>query len=276
MTALPKDGVADLERENARLRDELRTAREHQAASAEILRTIGSASGDAEASLHQIAETTKRLFEAFSVSIFVAEGDRWGQVIHDGASSQRVDAEVPVAQLRIGGHSLPGAVFSENRQIHLPDIDNVDPAIAGWPGLRPARAAGARTLCGTPLRLRSQAIGVLIVHRDRLAPFTSDELAQLQSFADQAVIAIENARLFNETSEALERQTATADILKVIASSPSDVQPVFDAIASSSKQLIGGFSATVFRFVDGTVNLAAYTPVNPAADAVLKTSFPRA
>src|ERR1700730_786445 len=94
MTALPKDGVADLERENARLRDELRTARDHQAASAEILRTIGSASGDAEASLHQIAETTKRLFEASSVSIFVAEGDKWGQVIHDGASSQRVDAEL--------------------------------------------------------------------------------------------------------------------------------------------------------------------------------------
>ena len=80
---------------------------------------------------------------------------------------------------------------------------------------------------------------------------------------------------FQRDREALERQTATADILKVIASSPSDVQPVFDAIASSSKRLIGGFSATVFRFVDGIVNLVAYTPVSPAADQVLKASFPR-
>src|SRR4051812_24534996 len=78
-----------------------------------------------------------------------------------------------------------------------------------------------------------------------------------------------------ERDEALERQTATADILKVIASSPDDVQPVFEAIATSSKQLIGGFSATVFRFVDGIVNLTAYTPIGPAADAVLKASFPR-
>ena len=89
------------------------------------------------------------------------------------------------------------------------------------------------------------------------------------------MIAIENVRLFNETKEALERQTATADILKVIASSPSDVQPVFEASRPASKQLIGGFSATVFRFIDGIVNLVAYTPVSPAADDVLKTSFPR-
>ena len=447
MTLLPEDVASDLELENARLRDGLRAARERQAAGAEILRTIGSASGDARQSLHQIAETTKRLFEASSVSIFVAEGDKWGQVIHDGASSQRVDAEAPVAQLRIGGHSLPGATFAENRQIHLPDIDNVDPAIADWPGLRPARAAGTRTLCGTPLRLRNQAIGVLIVHRDRLAPFTPDELAQLQSFADQAVItienvrlfnetkealeqqtatsnilsaisnsiadtqpvfeeilrsierpfeaeercilligedgllhigayhgpgverartlfprplegtataaairdhrliqyadvfndpdvppglreyargfgrnyslivvpmlrddrpigsilinsaamrvftetecallrtfadqaviAIENARLFNETRESLERQTATADILKVIASSPSDVQPVFEAIAESAKRLLGGFSTTVLRFIGDELHLVAYTPTSPAADETLKSSFPR-
>ena len=81
-------------------------------------------------------------------------------------------------------------------------------------------------------------------------------------------------RLFNETTEALERQTATADILKVIASSPSDVQPVFDAIATSAKRLIGGFAAAVFQFIDGNVHLAAYTPVSPAADAALKGDFP--
>ena len=274
MTALPPAAETDLREENARLKGDLRTACEHQAASAEILRTIGSVSGNAEQSLHQIAETTRRLFEASSVSIFVADGDRWGQIIHDGASSKRIGAEVSVTQLRIGGHSLPGAVFSENRQIHVPDIDNVDPAIADWPGIRPARAAGTRSICGTPLRLRGRATGVLIVHRDRLAPFTPDELALLQNFADQAAIAIENARLFNETREALERQTATADILKVIASSPSDVQPVFEAIAERSKRLVDALSTTVFRLVDGIMHLKAFTPTNPEADATLKALFP--
>ena len=110
-------------------------------------------------------------------------------------------------------------------------------------------------MCGTPLRREGKAIGALIVYRDRLRLSPTEELALQQSFADQAVIAIENARLFNETREALERQTATADILKVIASSPSDVQPVFEPIATSANRLIGGFSSTVFRFIDGIAHL---------------------
>jgi two-component system, NtrC family, sensor kinase len=169
---------------------------------------------------------------------------------------------------------MPGAVYLENRQVHVPDTD--DPvAKARWPGLTPARAAGSRTMSGTPLRCEERAVGALIVHRDRPVPFSEDELALLQSFADQAAIAIENARLFNETREALERQTATADILKVIASSPSDVQPVFEAIAASSNRLIGGFSTAVLRFVGDVLYLAAFTPANPKADAALKSSFPR-
>ena len=92
---------------------------------------------------------------------------------------------------------------------------------------------------------------------------------------DQALIAIENTRLFNETKEALERQTATADILKVIAGSPSDVQPVFEAIAANSNRLIGGFSTAVLRFVGDALHLAAFTPTNAAADEALKAAFPR-
>ena len=180
----------------------------------------------------------------------LADGDEWGLSIRIGAGAERIGAVVPAEQRRVGGRNLPGTVFRENRQIHIPDLDNIDPAMADWP-VTAARAAGARTVAGTPLRREGKAIGALIVFRDQLAPFTDDELALQQSFADQAAIAIENARLFNETREALERQTATADILKVIASSPSDVQPVFEAIASSAKRLLGGFSAAVFRYIDG-------------------------
>jgi two-component system, NtrC family, sensor kinase len=303
MTALPPDAVADLKRviadlerelqasrdqrddaiksqaaaalESARLQNALNIARDRQNASAGILRSIAGASGDAEGSLYQIAETSARLFGATSATIQIAEGDGWSQIIRVGDSSKKIGAGVPEAQLRIGGRNMPGTIVAENRQVHVPDLDNVDPAIADWPGLPYARDAGTRSMSGSPLRREGKAIGALIVYRDRLAPFTEEELALQQSFADQAAIAIENARLFNETREALERQTATADILKVIASSPSDVQPVFEAIATSANGLIGGFWTAVFRFVDGASHLAAFTPTHPAADEMLKASFPR-
>ena len=91
-----------------------------------------------------------------------------------------------------------------------------------------------------PLKSSGTPIGTIAVSRTTPGPFAPHQIQLLQTFADQAVIAIENVRLFNETKEALEQQTATADILKVIASSPSDVQPVFEAIAESAKRLLGG------------------------------------
>src|SRR5260370_41077495 len=133
MTALPPDVVADLGRENARLQAELRTARDRQTASAEILRAIAGTSGDAERSLRQTAEITARLFGAPSVTLHLADGDQWGHTIRVGESSRRIGVEVSQAQLRIGAHNLPGTVLLEDRQINIPDIDNVDPSIADWP-----------------------------------------------------------------------------------------------------------------------------------------------
>src|SRR5262249_5985271 len=158
--------------------------------------------------LYLIAETTARQFGAPSVIIRLAEGQEWGKSIYFGASSRRIRAEVPEDQRRLGEDNLPGKVYRENRQVHIPDLDNVYPAMAHWPVMA-ARADGTRTVCGTPLRREGKPIGALLVFRDRLAPFSDEELALQQTFADQAVIAIENTRLFNETQDALERQTAT-------------------------------------------------------------------
>jgi GAF domain-containing protein len=237
---------------NFRLQSELRAAAERQHASAEILRAISESSGDVERSLTQIAETTARLFGAPSVTIRIAEGDEWIKTIRVGASSQRSGAQ-PGSQSAARGANLPATVYQENRQIHIPDMDNLDPSMANWP-LAATRDAGARTVSGTPLRRKDKAIGALIVYRDRLAPFTTEELAVQQSFADQAVIAIENARLFDETWEALERQTATSDILKVIAGSPSNVQPVFEAIVNSAARLFEPCSATITTLGDNQLH----------------------
>ncbi len=289
MTALPQDVVAELKTriaeleqrlqassaENAQLEHAQALSRDRQEASAEILRTIASSPSDAGRSLQQIAETCARLFGAPSVSIQLAENGEWGEAYRFGTSAQHIRSIVPLTRITVGGQNMPGQVITQNKQIDIPDLDHIDPLMAEWPGLPLARAAGTRTMCGTPLRREGRAIGALIIYRDRHLPFTPDELALQQSFADQAAIAIENARLFNETREALDRQIATADILKAIAASPSETGPVFQTIAESTKRLLGGYSVAVFQLIDGNIHLAAYTPTNPAADAALEADFPQ-
>jgi two-component system, NtrC family, sensor kinase len=232
--------------ETASLREQLKTATLRQEATAEILKAVANAAGDATYALQVTTETTARLFSASSVRIRLVKDGEWGSTFHVGPSSDAVRSAVPDAKARIGGRNLPGTVVTENRQIHIPDLDDIPLEMADWPGLPPARAAGARVISGTPLRRGSEAIGVLIIHRDRPIPFTPEELALQQSFADQAVIAIENARLFNEVqaktrdlSESLQYQTATADVLKVISRSVFDLQAVLDTLVESAHQLCG-------------------------------------
>jgi GAF domain-containing protein len=249
--------------ENARLFNETKQALERQAAGAEILSTIASAPGDAARSLQQIAEISARLFGAPSVSIQLAEGTEFTREYRVGGIAQRVGSAYPRSNIKVGGRNLPGTVVAENRQIHIPDLDHLDPSMSDFPGLPHARAGGARTVCGTPLRREGKSIGALIIFRDRLLPFTAEELALQQSFADQAVIAIENDRLFNETKEALERQTATSEVLNVIAGSPTETQPVFDAIARSAAELCEGTNSGIFRLQDGFVHLVGHHNISP-------------
>jgi GAF domain-containing protein len=301
MTALPQDAVADLQQRiaelerqletavnerdaaierqtanalvNFRLKNELRAATDRQKASNEILNAIANTQGDAEHALQRIVETTQSFFNAAGVSIRIAEGDEWVQNVRIGSGAHLTGSQ-PAAQLLTRGANLPATVYHENRQIHIPDLDNIDPSMANWPA-SVARNAGIRTICGTPLRRDGRAIGALIVYRDRLAAFTDDELALQQGFADQAVIAIENTRLFNETQEALERQTATADILKVIASSPSDVQPVFEAIVGSAAKLFEPCAATITTVKDGKLHWNATAALLPGYDVEgTKTIYP--
>ena len=126
-----------------------------------------------------------------------------------------------------------------------PNDQDAPPSLA-----RAAEVMGNYSRVITPMIWERRSIGVISVAREPNAAFTDKELGLLRTFADQAVIAIQNTRLFNETREALEGQTATADILKVIASSPSDVQPVFEAIAERANRLVEGLSTGVYRLVD--------------------------
>jgi GAF domain-containing protein len=257
--------------ENVRLFNETREALERQTATAGILQIIASSPSDVQPVFDAVAECAMSLLDCWSVLVTRFDGEH----VHFGAArgalpdtEQFVRQQYPVRPNR--ETSLLGRSLLERTVVSSPDVQaEADPQLRAY-----ARKRGFHGELVVPLLRDDKVEGALVLTRAEPGLFAPREIELVQTFADQAVIAIQNARLFNETKEALERQTATADILKVIASSPSDVQPVFEAIATSAKGLIGGFSATVTRFVGDTLQLVAFTPTNARADEALQASFP--
>ncbi|MCP4615094.1 MAG: GAF domain-containing protein [Bradyrhizobium sp.] len=274
-----KGRQVELEIENANLRRELSRAREQQGAgpdeareqqkaTADILKVIASSPSDVQPVFEAIAASAKRLLGGFSATVYRFIG---GQAHLEALTPTTPEAD----KILTSTFPRPVADFAPFRMTQTGEVTQVpDTEDPSYEFRDIARARGYRSMLFAPLINKGASIGFIAVTRIEPGIFSDHHVQLLQTFADQAVIAIENTRLFNETQEALERQTATADILKVIASSPSDTKPVFDVIASSSKRLLGGFSVAVFRLIDRTVHLAAFTPINPAADEALKSDFP--
>jgi len=250
--------------------EELNEAREQQAATAEILTVINASPGNLTTVFDVILEKAHSLCDVPCGSLQLLDGD------HTRAVAVRGMSEPFEKFLRLGYRLDRGQPVQLIRPFQIDDLAKV---IVGAPHGSPLRVAFElgciRTMLSVPLVRDAVVLGRIVAARQEVRPFSEHQIAVLRSFADQAVIAIENARLFNETKEALERQTATADILKVIASSPDDVQPVFAAIATSANRLLGGFSTAVIRFIEGMAYLQSFTPTTPTADEVLKSHFPR-
>ena len=252
--------VYDLKRQLERCSDELIEAREQQAATAEILKVINASPGDLTPVFDIILEKAHGLCDVPCGSLQLYDDG------HTRAVAVRGMTEPFEKFLRQGYRLDRSQPVQSGRPFQIDDLTKV---IVGASHGSPLRVAfelgGLRTVLSVPLARDGVVFGRIVAGRQEVRPFSEHQIAVLQSFADQALIAIENARLFNETQEALERQTATADILKVIASSPSDVQPVFEAIAESAKRLLGSHTAVVTRVIDGVVHFAAGTAENEAA-----------
>src|SRR4029077_14474431 len=142
--------------------------------------------------------------------------------------------------------------------VHIPDVTPLGPLPDDPLSRTAVETAGLRTLLLLPLRKEAALVGYVASARSEVRPFSEKEIALLENFAAQAVIAMENARLLTETREALERQTATAEILRVISSSPTDVQPTFDAIAKAATTLTGALSGGVFRYDGSLIHFVAH------------------
>ena len=137
-----------------------------------------------------------------------------------------------------GARYRPGRAFLERKPIHIPDIE-LDSTVPS------SRRSRARTLLAVPMLREGSPIGTISIWRDAVTPFTSEQIELVETFADQAVIAIENVRLFQELKESLEQQTATSEILGVIASSPTDVQPVLDIDCAERRSAVRADDATI-------------------------------
>ena len=257
--------------ENARLFNETKEALERQTATADILKVIAGSPSDAEPVFGSIAESAHKLFGGAEVGLTLIRGDQIELVAAAGLDAARLGALRASFPRPLDLDSAVNLTVVHGRTVHYPDV-----AAADAPSFTRAtlKAAGMRAMLGVPLLREGKSIGGVFVSKPAPGAYTDKQMELLATFADQAVIAIENARLFNETREALERQTATAEILKVIASSPSDVQPVFDAIARSAMRLVGGQSCSVTRVVGDHLHLAALTSTGPNADDLVRSYYP--
>jgi GAF domain-containing protein len=236
--------------ENTRLLNELRESLQQQTATADVLKVISRSTFDLQAVLDTLVESAAKLCEADMGIIDRQQGDVYRAVSFFGHSSEMVRF-MQDHPLEISRGNVAGRAILERRIIQIADVQT-DPEFTF---LEAARIAGVRTNLGVPLLREGSPVGVIVLQRRKVAPFTDKQIELVQTFADQAVIAIENVRLFDEVqartrelSESLEQQTATADVLKVISRSTFDLRTVLDALLSSAIRFCSTERGMIFRY----------------------------
>jgi GAF domain-containing protein/anti-sigma regulatory factor (Ser/Thr protein kinase) len=269
--------------ENTRLFNELESrnrdlteALEQQTATSEILRVISSSPTDLQPVLDAVVESAARLCDASDALIFRVHGDRLKEVAQYGSMpSPAGEVGLPILRDEPSGRAVIDRCI-----VHVPDIlAESNDEFGRMKDL--AKRTGIRTLLVAPLLREGTAIGTIHIRRGEVRPFSEKQIALLQTFADQAVIAIENTRLFNELesrnrdlTESLEQQTATSEILRVISQSQRDVQPVFEAIAANALKLCRGATGAMYTFDGELIKVGAAHSFRPEGLEAINRTFP--
>ena len=258
---------------------ELTTALDTQTATSDILRVISQSPTDVQPVFDAIVRSAARLCGAVDALLVLAEGDEFVYKAHEGPIGALLDVRLPLHGT-VGGHAI-----LESRVVQVEDLAKAD----DYPvGRETAERRGYRTVLSVPLLRDGVAIGAITIRRAEVLRFSDQQVELLQTFADQAVIAIENVRLFTElqaknlaltqahaqVTEALGQQTATSEILRVISSSPTDAQPVFDAIAASATRLCDCVYSVMFRYDGEVITVAAENGRSAETSAVIRSAYP--
>ena len=230
--------------ENTRLLGELREALEQQTATAEVLQVINSSPGNLGPVFDATLESATRLCDAAFAILWLCDGERFHAAALHGVPERYAEiARVPCLP---SPNNPLGRMLRGERLITSLDAADDELYRAGDPVRRAlVDLGGAHSFIQVALVKDDVLLGSLTVYRQEVRAFSEKQIALLENFAAQAVIAIENARLINETREALEQQTATAEILRVISQSPTDVQPVFEAVAKAAVRFCGANDAQI-------------------------------
>jgi GAF domain-containing protein len=256
-------------------------ALEQQTATSEILRVISNSPTDVQPVFDVIAASARRMCGAVASSVLRLEEGVLHLAAASGVTPAWEEAARGVYPAPVSGRRAPSArAVQERRVVELVDVEHNPESTPGAIAL--ARAVGFRTAVALPMLRGAEVLGVIQVARAEPAPFPRPHVELLQTFADQAVIAIENVRLFKELeasnrelTTALDTQTATSDILRVISRSQTDVQPVFDAILASAVHLLGAYSGSLTQVAGDQIELVALTSTDDAGDAAVRARYPQ-
>jgi GAF domain-containing protein len=262
--------------ENARLLNELRESLQQQTATADVLKVISRSTFDLQTVLDTLVESAARLCDADMVAINRQDGDAYRQVAQYGQPPEFA-AYMEAQTMEFGRGTVSGRVALEKKLVHVADVLG-DPEFKSF---HAAKLGGMRTVLGVPLLREESPVGFMILMRKTVRPSSEKQIEPVSTFADQAVIAIENVRLFDEVqtrtaelTETLEYQTATSDVLNVISRSPNDVQPVFDMIAESAARLCEAQYCFVYRFDGQFLHFMAHHGLTAEVFEINRRAYP--
>ncbi|MGA9454672.1 MAG: GAF domain-containing protein, partial [Pseudolabrys sp.] len=245
--------------ENARLLNELRESLQQQTATADVLKVISGSTFELQTVLNTLVESAMHLCEADAATIWRPDGDVFKLAALRSLSPEFEEfaRQNPIAP---GRGTVTARVALEGKVVHIPDV-LADPDFAGNEYIK---RGDFRSALGVPLLRERETIGVFVLVRRNVRPYTEKQIELVTTFADQAVIAIENMRLLNELRESLEQQTATAEVLKVISSSPGELEPVFNAILANATNICGAKFGTLYLRKGDAFYASAFHNAPPA------------
>jgi GAF domain-containing protein len=246
--------------------EELSESLQQQTATADVLKTISRSTFDLQTVLDTLAQSAALLCRADRSGIRLAKDGLYHNVASHGFSPEH-KARMEREPLKVDRTSVVGRVVLDAKSVHLIDSQaDPNPELVNR-----SRSGNTRTLLGVPLQREGMPIGVLLLQRSIVQPFTDKEIGLAETFADQAVIAIENVRLFEaeqqrtrELSESLDQQTATSEVLRVISSSPGELQPVFQAMLENATRICEASFGTLYLFADDAFRAVAMHNAPPA------------